>query len=209
MNRRLVLLAAGAVLIGGCATPSTPSGGSPSSADVPIVEESVGAGLVYQGDGFEITVPQGWVKAPDDLRHRADAALEVGPLFDGQEVLPPSVMVWVDRGDTRGTAGLQSLAQQASVKAQLPDAEIGDMQHATVSGAIDATVFRYTYEVEASTSPLGTPVAAGRYTAMDMVAQAESGKPMISVRYNSAVADFDQVTWDSIVASLVVKSDPA
>ena len=92
------------------------------------------------------------------------------------------------------------------VRADIPDAKVGELQEIPIMGALSALWFEYSYEMDAATSVQDTPLEAATYRVRDLTVQV-NGKPQFGFRYSAAAADFSEAIWADITSSLVVKAD--
>ena len=199
----LVVLAFGLSACVGSAPDGTPT---PSTSS-PTAGATLPAGFALRsGDGFQVAIPSAWVDLPEATRSYPDAALEVGIPFTGQSLLQPSLTAWVDRSANLGAARSQAELAQVRVRADIPDAKVGELQEIPIMGALSALWFEYSYEMDAATSVQDTPLEAATYRVRDLTVQV-NGKPQFGFRYSAAAADFSEAIWADITSSLVVKAD--
>lgn len=199
-----------AVGLGGCtggqppATGPTATSGTPGT---PGATAAVPAGYTrLTGDHFSVVVPSAWTDIPADSRSYPEAAAEVGIPFTGQPTLQPKLVVWVDRSENLGTATSQAQLTQTRIRSEIAGVKVSDLKETTVSGAVSAVWFEYSYHMDAATSKLDTPIEAGDYRVRDLTVQV-NGKPQFGFRYSAEANSFDETVWTTMVAGIVVSAD--
>lgn len=203
----VLLVGTFAVGVGGCTGPGATTTPAVSPGTSGSASPSVPAGFtVREGDGFSVAVPSEWTDIPAGSRSYPQAAMEIGIPFTGQAVLQPRLTVWVDRSANLGEAKSQAELTQVKVRSDVPGAKVGDLHDATVTGAVSAVWFEYSYHMDTATSVLDTKIEAADYRVRDLTVQVD-GTPQFGFRYSASAKDFSDASWQSMLASIAVRAD--